>query len=206
LDSDDRWDPRKLEKQVNGLSETDIASFTGYFVENNNWQYLPPHDMSLIHLQKGNALGPTSTALIKRSALKDVGGFDESLASCQDWELWLRLYAKGPVALVREPLVRFEERGSDRISKDIKGIVEGHTIVFRRVTEAARSHDFPTRRRIHAMHHARLATAILGDFRKPYHALYYSALSLLAWPNRYALRLSSRCAALALRDLISAPR
>lgn len=34
---------------------------------------------------------PTCSVLIRREAIRSVGGFDESLSSLEDWDLWIRL-------------------------------------------------------------------------------------------------------------------
>ena len=44
--------------------------------------------------------------MVTRQSLEDVGGFDEALPSCEDYDLWMRLALRSPVALVNEPLVR----------------------------------------------------------------------------------------------------
>ena len=38
---------------------------------------------------------PTSGLMIRREWLERVGGFDESMHTCEDWDLWLRLAAAG---------------------------------------------------------------------------------------------------------------
>lgn len=49
--------------------------------------------------------------LIRRSALEAVGGFDETLRSAEDLDLWVRLLAAGwGAALTQAPLVRYRRR------------------------------------------------------------------------------------------------
>jgi GT2 family glycosyltransferase len=54
--------------------------------------------------------------MVSRVALAAVGGFDETLPSCQDWDLWIRLREYGEIAVVPDPLMVFEQTQSDRIS------------------------------------------------------------------------------------------
>jgi glycosyltransferase involved in cell wall biosynthesis len=191
LDSDDEWMPEKLERQVNCLSgHTDaIACFTGYEVEQDNWKYRPPQTIGLLDLQKSNVPGPTSTALVNRSALAAVGGFDEQLPSCQDWDLWVRLRARAEFAVVPDPLVRFEQIGADKITRNYASVVQGHRITFARILKDVKG--FAPRHRVAAMHHARMAD-IMSDFGNSYEAIYFSIRSGLAWPNRYAFFLLRR--------------
>jgi GT2 family glycosyltransferase len=45
----------------------------------------------------------TSGAIVRREALEQVGGFDETIRFMEDWDLWLRLAVRFPVAYVPEP-------------------------------------------------------------------------------------------------------
>ena len=49
----------------------------------------------------------TITALIRRSALEQVGLCDETLRGNEDWDLWIRLAAVGPFVFVDEVLAEF---------------------------------------------------------------------------------------------------
>jgi GT2 family glycosyltransferase len=57
--------------------------------------------------------------MVERSALLRVGGFDETLASRADWDLWLRLAQAGHrFAAVRTPLVIKHEHAAPQLSTD----------------------------------------------------------------------------------------
>jgi GT2 family glycosyltransferase len=59
--------------------------------------------------------------VIQREALERVGGFDESLAAAQDYDLWLRLAAEGHhFVAVREALVIKHAHDEPRISGDLR--------------------------------------------------------------------------------------
>ena len=109
LDSDDFWLPGKLKAQLNALARTgDRFSYCGSKVidENESLIALAPastDDGRFINLVWGNRFA-TPTVLVQRSLLDEVGLFDESLRTGEDWDLWLRLASKGPGACVSEPL------------------------------------------------------------------------------------------------------
>jgi glycosyltransferase involved in cell wall biosynthesis len=48
----------------------------------------------------------TSTAVARRQAVVEAGGFDETLHRCEDFDLWLRLALRGRVLYTREVLGR----------------------------------------------------------------------------------------------------
>lgn len=102
LDADDLWTPEKLEAQLKALQENPQAavaySWTNFFDESG--QFLHPGSHCTY---KGNVypklllndfLESGSNPLIRRQALLEVGGFDETLSNAHDWDMWLRLAAR----------------------------------------------------------------------------------------------------------------
>jgi len=49
-------------------------------------------------------ISPSAT-ILRRELLDEVGGFDEHMAACEDYDLWLRILARHEVGLLDEPLV-----------------------------------------------------------------------------------------------------
>jgi GT2 family glycosyltransferase len=120
LDCDDRWAPQKIERQLAralarpdaGLVyawatvESEAGQVVGEYQSRVEGQVLP-------ELLRSNCIsGSASSAMVRRDALAAVGGFDESLRSAEDWDMWLRISAAYPVACVPEPLVLLTRRGS----------------------------------------------------------------------------------------------
>src|SRR5271169_5995224 len=96
LDADDRWEPRKLELQVRALDQNPraVLCYTNkLLVSPDGLQRVsgvtPPHQL-WPKLRYANPITP-STVMIRRDALDEVGGFDEELRACEDWDLWVRL-------------------------------------------------------------------------------------------------------------------
>lgn len=195
LDSDDEWLPEKLQIQMDVLAKDEklLACFAGFRTDWSNW--IPPERVRLLDLQRMNVLGSTSSAVVRRSALELVGGFDESLPSCQDWDLWCRIRAAGDIAVIAQPLVRFHQSGEDRISRSWPAVSQGHKILFDRIMRDVEG--FVRRRRVSAYHRARMSQ-ILMDFNKPLEAIKFAVRSATLWPNGYAFVLGreslNRCA------------
>ncbi|MBE9068951.1 glycosyltransferase [Leptolyngbya cf. ectocarpi LEGE 11479] len=115
LDSDDLWLPDKLADQLEALqsesqaavaySWTDYIDQTGEFVRKGyycNFQG-KVHQQLLL----GSFLESGSNPLIRHSALEAVGGFDESLRTCEDWDLWIRLSLHYPFVVVPKVHVKY---------------------------------------------------------------------------------------------------
>jgi glycosyltransferase involved in cell wall biosynthesis len=102
LDADDLWTSDKLESQLKALEENLTAkvaySWTDY-IDANGEYILSGKRINLNGnvyegLLVSNFLENGSNPLICRKALITLGGFDESLAAAQDWDMWLRLASK----------------------------------------------------------------------------------------------------------------
>lgn len=147
LDSDDLWEPEKTEKQVQKIlvSGTETALiYSGIRKINQDGRYLGlknPKKKGSIYfdLLRNNWIGSTSTALVRASALVNVGGFDTTLRSRQDLDLWLRLAKEYKIDFVSEPLVIYRVH-TDRISSNVDSRIQGYkTILSKYFSDIKRS-------------------------------------------------------------------
>ena len=121
LDDDDEWLPNKLELQMARLGQDGDASAAYCRVYRQTPEGLqPPEPRSSFWegditdglFTQDVAMTP-SAYIVKRSALLEVGGFDETLVAAQDMDLWLRLSQAGyRFAIVPEPLAIYHEDGA----------------------------------------------------------------------------------------------
>jgi glycosyltransferase involved in cell wall biosynthesis len=114
LDADDWWLPGKLHRQVELMrSRPDVGfSSTAARVEDpdgrllNVWGCAQWEGSFLVHLFGSNAdvAGSGSAVMARRAMFDRVGGFDESLRSLEDIDMWMRLAAVAGYACLDEPL------------------------------------------------------------------------------------------------------
>jgi glycosyltransferase involved in cell wall biosynthesis len=124
LDSDDRWEPHKLECQQRALQ----AHPDGIMCHSNetwvrNGKRVNPMNK---HAKRGGlifrhclplcAISP-SAAVIKRGLFDEIGLFDEALPACEDYDLWLRICAVYPVLYLDEPLLIKYGGHADQLSR-----------------------------------------------------------------------------------------
>jgi GT2 family glycosyltransferase len=55
--------------------------------------------------------------MVKKTLLKEIGGFDESLPACEDYDLWLRVSSQHPVYLIDEALTIKRGGHVDQLSR-----------------------------------------------------------------------------------------
>lgn len=106
LDDDDEFLPERISRMLDIYNDKWAYIATGlYYINKGNvWEKRIPKkvitlDDMLFKVTIGNSI------LVSRSKLVELGGFDESLTSAQDYDLWLRLnISYGDAACVPEPL------------------------------------------------------------------------------------------------------
>lgn len=113
LDADDWFAPDKIERSVKVLDEiggaclaTDAWIVRGDRVEGRkNQRLVVPSVLTTERLLQGNPI-VCSTVVARTAAVRAVGGFDEhsDLIATEDFDLWLRLSQKEPIAYLDEPL------------------------------------------------------------------------------------------------------
>jgi glycosyltransferase involved in cell wall biosynthesis len=117
LDSDDIWEPPKLERQLERLRLRPSCRWCySAFIRidgqgrllaaeaTRRWK--PLEGAIFEYILRGDASLRTPSVLASRELVAEVGGFDETLQDAEDLDLWLRLALAADVAVVNEPLVR----------------------------------------------------------------------------------------------------
>lgn len=128
LDSDDEWEPTKLQHQVDCLSTRSdewVAAYCGYHVEIEGWTgrirsvltRVVGSEATSSHGREGGEelipevlmmqlpTGGASTLIVKRDAINKIDRFDETFQRHQDWEFLIRLLHAGKLAYLNEDLV-----------------------------------------------------------------------------------------------------
>lgn len=120
LDSDDLWDGDKIERQVDLLERHPEAlavycdhraiDVSGAVIgESGALRHLRPSGNVLQALLLGSCIVTPGLVLMRRSAFESSGDFDEhpSMRGHEDYALWLRLAARGPVVYSPQTLVSY---------------------------------------------------------------------------------------------------
>jgi putative peptidoglycan lipid II flippase len=130
LDADDQYHPKKIELQLRHINnDCAVACDVEIYIdrvpvtfdfEELNQKFINTID-GILKISFFNYLTGASI-LVRRDILLNLGGYDERLRSCEDYDLWLRLLKAGiKVVHIKLPLY-FYRFNSDGLSKNIDAI------------------------------------------------------------------------------------
>ncbi len=152
LDSDDLWLPDKLAAQVDFLQRHPAASVcqteeiwvrNGVRINPRAHHRKPSGDIFEASLRL--CLVSPSAVMLRRSLFDRLGGFDETLAVCEDYDLWLRMARDTAVWLIDRPLVIKRGGHADQLSRQFWGMDRFRVAALVRLLSDGTLHE--TRRR-----------------------------------------------------------
>lgn len=129
LDSDDKWDSKKLITQVEfheANPQIKISQTDEIWIRNG--RRVNPMEK---HQKKGGwifedllplSLVSPSAAFIKRDLLDSVGPFDETFPVCEDYDMWLRVSKGNEIGFLPQKLIIKYGGHSDQLSKKFWGM------------------------------------------------------------------------------------
>ena len=172
LDSDDRWHREKLKQQLEAHRAAPDArwSYTGRRMIDGEGRVLPDDDFApwrplegwiLDALLVHEAMVALPTVMVERALISDLGGFDESLAFSEDYDLWLRLAQRSPVLCIDRRLADVRIHGGNT-TRHNPAVNASFSEVYRRL---AKSHPAAGVRRTSRRQEAHYRTFLAGQLR-----------------------------------------
>jgi GT2 family glycosyltransferase len=129
LDSDDLWLPGKLAAQITFFAahpEAQICQTEEIWIRNgvrvNPCAHHRKPSGDIFEPSLRLCLVSPSAVMLRRELFERVGGFDERLPVCEDYDLWLRIARDTPVWLVDQPLVIKRGGHADQLSRRFWGM------------------------------------------------------------------------------------
>jgi len=193
LDSDDLWAPRKLEEQLAALRArpdchwcytafTRVDSSGVALSEERDRLWIPHQGAVFDDIARGAAAIRTPSVMATRRLVLDAGAFDEALPSAEDYDLWMRLALRSPVALVDEALV-FVRLHDDNLTRDWSSAFIGRDRSLRKLQSQVDPRRRALLQRERARNAAQLAAehAARGDRKAAWQALWQARS--YAWPH-----------------------
>lgn len=123
LDSDDHWLPARLMRQCQGLGASGLRVGQVdelWYRDGVRVKPLKAHRIEGGDLYQRSlraiCVSP-SAVMVERSLFAEVGGFDEELFVCEDYDFWLRVAAREMFHVIPEPLAVKTGGHADQLSK-----------------------------------------------------------------------------------------
>lgn len=188
LDQDDYFLPQKLAQQA-ALIERDpqlVLVYAGYLLVRESAVVderaaFPASDLWPA-LRYRSAITPCS-AVIRKSALAEIGFFNAQYRMCDDWECWLRLlrrYSAASFAAVPDPLCAYRLWDGNHSKKSIRMLAEIERVIELAVGDLPPLPRFFWRNQILGRHYGETAIDLREQDLGGY--LPYIAKSILYWP------------------------
>jgi glycosyltransferase involved in cell wall biosynthesis len=191
LDSDDVWAPTKLAVQLAALRAAPECRWCMARFERIDdrgrplphpptWEWRPFRGWMLGRILRDEVVVALPGVLAEKALVAEVGGFDESLPLCSDYDLWVRLAHRAQAVAIATPLVKVRTHATNHTrGRD----VEAHELLGRVYQKLLRDVADEKLRTLTRHRHARSLIS-LADHRRTA-GQYRSALRAL----RDALRL-----------------
>jgi glycosyltransferase involved in cell wall biosynthesis len=130
LDSDDVWESLKIQKQVDFLNKNRDVGIVGTNVDIINekskklFTRVYPRNFSKI-TKDISVKNPfcQSSVMIRRSIIKKVGFYDESLETSEDYDYWFRIIRVCNGENIQEPLTYYRARSGQLKQEKLKSLV-----------------------------------------------------------------------------------
>jgi glycosyltransferase involved in cell wall biosynthesis len=129
LDSDDLWMPDKLARQIafmNAHAEFAISQCGEIWIRNgrrvNPGRRHRKHGGDIFIDSLRTCLISPSAVIMRTALFRAMGGFDETMAAAEDYDLWLRILVNHEVGLLDQPLVTRRAGHADQLSATVPAI------------------------------------------------------------------------------------
>ena len=124
LNSDDVWAPTKIEKQVAGIGDAVLSYTGGMFIDDDGAEiqgkpmgWAPPTALPEHHFARliENNYIIASSAMLRTSVAREVGGFDDGFKNLGDWNMWLKMAEQGSFSFAEGILTKYRIHGFNTI-------------------------------------------------------------------------------------------
>lgn len=206
-DDDDLWAPDKLATQLRAL-QSGVARWgcTGVVVVDERLEIIGHHHVTggnvLADLLENNEIPTGSSTIVELSLLREMGGFDPALLGSEDWDMWIRLALRSPLAAVDRPLIAYR-LGMESLSMDVNRMRAGRAIIVERYAELAAAHGVKPDE---ATHERYLAKQLLRAGARRASASIFAALAFRHGRWREVPRMATALVAPRLTDKVGRVR
>ncbi len=195
LDADDLWEPTKLEKQLNCLEANPKVGLAYTWTAFIN-QLSQPTGVSIVSHAEGNVweeilvrdmISTGSSTMIRAECFDRVGLFDSNLSLGEDRDMWTRIAAIYPFAVIKESLTLYR-RHPQNTSKTNKKIIPQLSQVIEKIFQNTPENLFYLKNRSYGWMNIFAAWTAIEEEKDYKQATFYRQQAVKQYPQ---LRLTS---------------
>ena len=154
IDQDDCWLPEKIEKQIKVLDEDKEAVLVfsdGYHVDIDLKPIRQDTILRKRQAYEGFVLNeilqygcfvPNPTVMVRRSCLPSERPFVQSFFPCDDFDLYLRMAAKGKLRFINEPLINYRLHPDQESRKQLNLAKTNFEVQITRLEDGSLGDDY----------------------------------------------------------------
>jgi glycosyltransferase involved in cell wall biosynthesis len=150
LNSDDVWEPSKIQRQIENMGDAVLSYTGGMFIDDDGAEiygkpmgWAPPTSLPDHHfarLIESNYI-IASSAMLRADVAREVGGFDDGFKNIGDWNMWLKMAEKGKFSFARGTLTRYRIHGFNTIDNMAVTLPEDIELRLKWAERASESKD-----------------------------------------------------------------
>lgn len=176
LDADDRWMPEKAEHQLAVMEADSLIGITychsRYIdeagAETGRVLFSRSRQPTLAQMIRRNRVGNGSTPIVRAACFEEAGYFDETLRSCEDWEMWVRILRQTPyVARLVPEILTCYRVNTESLSMDFDPFIENAERAVAKVMSQTPQIPLRVHREGHAAMYRITATKALYNDQRP---------------------------------------
>jgi glycosyltransferase involved in cell wall biosynthesis len=214
IDSDDRWHPEKLERQLAfhrgnprfrwSHTARRLVDATGAALPDTLSRWEPHTGWILEHLLTLSANIALPSVMVHRALLHEVGGFDETYPWVEDFELWFRLAERAECGVVDEVLL--DVRKHRRLTLQVPERSLGFSRIYGELAARAKDPALREQSRTRQAYKAVDAAGMFANQGRWSEAVGALAVAMRVRPlGPFVYRATARLAAHRLRAIITPP-
>lgn len=135
LDDDDVFSDNKVSK-ISEIFEKEpgigaVSNAFSVFKDGSECQSIVNSEIKKVdHILKENLLGGCSVMSIRREEFDRQEGFCLDFKSCQDWDMWIRLFLNSKIRVIPDVLTKYNVGHKGRITKNHESVYLGRRKIF----------------------------------------------------------------------------